>query len=1146
MEMMPRMAVLDKYDKYLTTIDNNKPESVHFYNENLSLYLQKSATTFEATFENKDDAEYLSVGNKLSFKYKDKDYQLIILKTVETENEITINAIGAGLGLVNNECESLESSAMLSLVDYIRRSDLEGVLKIGINQIPDRKLKISLSSETLLQRIYSLESMFSCEIEIRTVLSDDYSLESFYVDIYKKDVGDQGIGNYRPEIKLEYGRNIESIEKTQDITEMITAVRPIGNNDLNLIGYQTEVRDSDNNILYISPENSGWIYSPRGRDLMPSNVTGKNSDDRYMKKTLNFSTDSQSELARLGLKELEQLSLPKVSYEVKGYFEGLNIGDTVRIYDKEFTPMLMLEARVSKVEICFTDKSNSKITFSNFIELKSEIDPALIAKMQELAEQNKVYNAQILTDNTVVFKNNTGETTLIARVLDGIKDITDTLTITWLKGDVEVGNGKNLRVSAADVNGVQLYRFNAFKDGKLIAQTQISVADVVDGVDGQPGRDGITYYTWLKYADSPTSGMSDSPTGKTYIGLAFNKTTPNESNNYSDYQWSLIKGADGVQGPPGTNGQTTYVWLKYADNASGSGMSDNPTGKSYIGFAYNKTTVAESTNPSDYTWSKIEGPQGVPGADGENAINAYLTNENITLKADTQGNLKSGQLALASGQMVVVDGPNVITSGVNYSIVNQTGCTATIDSNGNYRLTDLTADSASVIFRASYKGVSLQKAFSINKLYDAVPGQNGMNGQDGKSPIVGYLTNETFIIQTNEDGSLNSESLGNASGFFNIYQGDTKLTNGVAYSIVSQTGVNVTLNAETGNYKVNSMSADFGTAIFKAVYNNVEIQKQLMVVKNKSAIGVVVADTPPEKPMTGQLWKNTGTNNEYTYNTTYYYTGSDWEIYLFYASNIKTDNLAALSANLGKITAGSLQSGTDETNRMLVDLQNKKITIIKKGTGIDPITYLSNKDESLTIEPGKIGYEYGNSTDYQYHSVEMQSRKISLNDNSDTLTISPGVINFAPKSKLNQFQITPENAWELKLATVKYSQSVTLPYGLTGYFERFGRNVYMSIMRKSIYENNFFDAPTGPFIACSEEIPEEFRPSHEVTILLNKFAGSAFYPCALHIKNNGKIYLTNSGSKQNYEITGSGSWAAGYLKNANNDWVYIPTYDNLS
>ena len=148
----------------------------------------------------------------------------------------------------------------------------------------------------------------------------------------------------------------------------------------------------------------------------------------------------------------------------------------------------------------------------------------------------------------------------------------------WLKGDLEVGNGKNLRVRASDITGVETYRFNAFKDGKLIAQAQISVADVIDGIDGQPGKDGVTYYTWLKYADSPTSGMSDSPTGKTYIGLAFNKTTPNESTNYSDYQWSVIKGADGVQGPPGANGQTTYVWLKYADNASCGGISDNPTG----------------------------------------------------------------------------------------------------------------------------------------------------------------------------------------------------------------------------------------------------------------------------------------------------------------------------------------------------------------------------------------------------------------------------------------------------------------------------------------------------------------------------------------------------------------------------------------
>src|SRR5699024_3149467 len=65
------------------------------------------------------------------------------------------------------------------------------------------------------------------------------------------------------------------------------------------------------------------------------------------------------------------------------------------------------------------------------------------------------------------------------------------------------------------------------------------------GVRGPAGADGQSLFTWLKYADTPTTGMSDSPTGKAYIGLAYNKTTATESSTYSDYQWTLVKGAPG-------------------------------------------------------------------------------------------------------------------------------------------------------------------------------------------------------------------------------------------------------------------------------------------------------------------------------------------------------------------------------------------------------------------------------------------------------------------------------------------------------------------------------------------------------------------------------------------------------------------------
>ena len=130
------------------------------------------------------------------------------------------------------------------------------------------------------------------------------------------------------------------------------------------------------------------------------------------------------------------------------------------------------------------------------------------------------------------------------------------------------------------------------------------------------GNAGAPTYTWIKYADTPTTGMSDSPTGKTYIGIAVNKPSGVESTSYADYSWSLIKGDQGVAGPPGADGSPTYTWIKYADSAAGAGLSDSPTGKAYIGFAHNKSTATESTTPGDYLWSKILGDQGATGAQG--------------------------------------------------------------------------------------------------------------------------------------------------------------------------------------------------------------------------------------------------------------------------------------------------------------------------------------------------------------------------------------------------------------------------------------------------------------------------------------------------------------------------------------------------
>jgi len=204
---------------------------------------------------------------------------------------------------------------------------------------------------------------------------------------------------------------------------------------------------------------------------------------------------------------------------------------------------------------------------------------------------------------------------------------------TWIKyADDASGNGMSDSPVGKEYIGIA-YNKTSQTESSNPADYSWALFKGDQGVQGPPGDDGAPTYTWIKYADTPTSGMSDNPTGKDYIGIAYNKSTPSESNVYGDYQWSLIRGEQGIQGATGADGETYYTWIKYADSPT-TGMSDNPSGKQYMGIAYNKTSPTESTNYNDYSWSKIvgetgpqgppgedgvDGAQGIPGADGENA-----------------------------------------------------------------------------------------------------------------------------------------------------------------------------------------------------------------------------------------------------------------------------------------------------------------------------------------------------------------------------------------------------------------------------------------------------------------------------------------------------------------------------------------------
>ncbi len=121
-------------------------------------------------------------------------------------------------------------------------------------------------------------------------------------------------------------------------------------------------------------------------------------------------------------------------------------------------------------------------------------------------------------------------------------------------------------------------------------------------------KNGDSTFMWVRYADDALgNGISPMPANKKYVAFKPVLNRPVPSDNPSDYTglWTLIKGENGSNGQNGEDGITYYMWIKYADNVNGGGISDNPDNKKFIGIASNKTSPIESNNPTDYIWSAM-------------------------------------------------------------------------------------------------------------------------------------------------------------------------------------------------------------------------------------------------------------------------------------------------------------------------------------------------------------------------------------------------------------------------------------------------------------------------------------------------------------------------------------------------------------
>lgn len=164
---------------------------------------------------------------------------------------------------------------------------------------------------------------------------------------------------------------------------------------------------------------------------------------------------------------------------------------------------------------------------------------------------------------------------------------------------------------------------------RLQSQIDPRVQQMMDGLANQ-----LKYsYTWIRYAkDDKGTGMTSTPTTDTkYVAIVPNKPTGVPSDNPADYagHWQLIQGTgpEGIQGPKGPDGKSSYTHIAYGTSNSGAGFTQTPsTSTTYIGM-YVDQTATDNNDPKKYAWSLIkgaDGTQGTPGAKGVDGKTPYF------------------------------------------------------------------------------------------------------------------------------------------------------------------------------------------------------------------------------------------------------------------------------------------------------------------------------------------------------------------------------------------------------------------------------------------------------------------------------------------------------------------------------------------
>ncbi|KIS17963.1 phage tail spike protein [Streptococcus equi] len=666
-------------------IDNDKQSTLNYYDDTWTRNLETGSSTFEFTVFKKaiksDTASHKTYNHLnekafVSFKHHGKSYVFSVMTVEENEQTIKCYCENLNLELINEYANPYKAAKAMSFVEYCNAMDLLNFthLSVGINEISDQKRTLEWEGQdTKLARLLSLATKFDAEIDFDTELNSDSSIKSFKVNVYHEyDDKHQGVGRVRNDIQLTYGKNLKSIKRTVDKTGIYNAVRPTGKgktkgtdgNEVETIvtigslGVWSENNADGVREFYQSGE---MLYAPLSMQMYPSTFTSGTQSDQWIRKDIEVESDNPTVIRAAGIRDLKKNAYPALTYDVDGFLD-VEIGDTVRIYDDGFTPVLLIKARVSDQKISFTNPKSNRTTFANFKALKNNLSSGIQSAFERLFEAAKPYTIKLATDNGVIFKNQIGQSLVTPTLYKGGKPIVAGVTWRWSLNE-EVTTGMTYLVKGSSVTDTVTLTVAAYIGNDEVAVDEISFVNVVDGklgTPGTPGRDGRTPYVHTAWANNATGtdGFSlDSSINKLYIGI-YTDFEPNDSTDPTKYKWTKIKGDKGDKGDPGQrgldglqgqkgeqgipgknglDGRTQYTHIAYSNSADGSKeFSLSASDRSYIGM-YVDFNATDSNTPSDYNWTLVKGSDGANGVAGKAGADGRTPYLHIAYSASNNG-----------------------------------------------------------------------------------------------------------------------------------------------------------------------------------------------------------------------------------------------------------------------------------------------------------------------------------------------------------------------------------------------------------------------------------------------------------------------------------------------------------------------------